>query len=125
MKKKTYSYLMGLFLMACTNSELSLSGKEFKMLESPDNAEITIGFEKNSFYGVSAVNRYMGTYEINGNNITFNMGGSTMMMGPLNLMDVESDYLKFLSHVKNYDLENDHLMLSDGNKTIKYEMMKK
>ncbi|MDO4184824.1 MAG: META domain-containing protein, partial [Rhodospirillales bacterium] len=91
----------------------------------PDNAEITIGFEKNSFYGVSAVNRYMGTYEIKGNNITFNMGGSTMMMGPLNLMDVESDYLKFLSHVKNYDLENDHLMLSDGNKTIKYEMMKK
>ena len=124
--KNIGALLSAIFLIsACSADEINLSGREFKLLAAPENAEITIGFEKdnNAFFGQAPINRYFGSYVINEDNITFNPAGATMMAGPENLMKTESDYLQFLGTVKKYKLEDNKLYLI-GDKVLEFEETK-
>lgn len=122
--KKLLSFLAGAVLLtACSAETSSFKGKEYKMLNAPHDAEITIGFDAKEprFFGSASVNRYMGSYQTDGDAISFSNAGSTMMMGPEELMSVESDYLQFLGTVKTYKLNGRVLSLSNGSKTVEYE----
>lgn len=122
--KKLFSLLAGAVLLtACSAETSSLKGKEYKMLNAPHDAEITLGFDakESRFFGSAAVNRYMGNYKVNGETISFSNAGVTMMMGPEELMTVESEYLQFLNSVKTYKLNGKVLSLSNGSKTVEYE----
>ena len=65
-----------------------------------------------TFAGQSYVNRYFGEYTLNGNTITFNPGGSTMMFGPD--MEKEDAFFAALQGEQTYKLVDGKLVLSGG-----------
>ena len=126
--KKLLSCIFALILTAaCSAQENSFKGKEYKMNDAVNKAEITLGFDKteNRFFG-KVVNNYFGQYEIDGNTIKFGPAGATMMAGPENLMKAESQYLMTLPNVNAFVLEGQKLTLktSDGKELIFEEVVK-
>ena len=127
--KKLLSLLLMLFaLSACHKTETpgSFVDKEYILRNVPDNVHITLGFEgkSNRFFGKSAVNRYFGIYTLDGNNLTFSPAGSTMMMGPQDLMEAEQNYLKELPKVKTFKLEGNKLKLyTEDDKELVFDEM--
>lgn len=115
---KLLSLILGVLMFtACTaKTSDSFVGKEYKLVNAPNNAEITLGFDgkENRFFGKAAINNYFGSYTLDGNNVTFGPAGSTMMAGPEELMKAESAYLQFLPEVKTYKLEGKKLTLTNG-----------
>ncbi len=95
---------------ACSSSENSFKGKEYKMQDAANNAEITLGFDEaeNNYHG-QIVNNYFGQYEVDGNNIKFGPAGATMMAGPENLMKAESQYLLTLPTITSFTLDGKKL----------------
>ncbi len=125
--KKLLSCIFALILTAaCSAQENSFKGKEYKMNDAVNKAEITLGFDKteNRFFG-KVVNNYFGQYEIDGNTIKFGPAGATMMAGPENLMKAESQYLMTLPNVNAFVLEGQKLTLktSDGKELIFEEVV--
>ena len=110
------AFILLLFLSAC-KPEPTLKGQEF-VLRQPD-MEITLSFDahENRYFG-KAVNNYFGTYQMNGNTISFGPTASTMMMGPEEDMELEAHYFDNLSQVQNYTLTPDTLTLTSGNGTV-------
>ena len=106
------AFILFLFLSAC-KPEPTLKGQEF-VLRQPD-MEITLSFDahENRYFG-KAVNNYFGTYQMNGNTISFGPTASTMMMGPEEDMELEAHYFDNLSQVQNYTLTPDTLTLTSG-----------
>lgn len=103
--------LAGCNKMAENNIINNINHHEFK-LES--NNKITIGFDNSSVYGSAGVNRYMGSYTIKDNKITFGQMGTTMMMGLPEDMDNETAYLKSLSDNVSISYENNVLTIGDN-----------
>lgn len=102
------------FLFGCIHQNADLSG-EYRLQNAPENAEITLTFTENEFAGLSAVNRYFGTFERDHNKIKFNVAGTTMMMGPQNLMTVEQEYIKALADINVLIQKKDMLILQTDN----------
>lgn len=123
---KILSLLAGILMFsACSAQEPdSFIGKEYKLTQAPNNAEITLGFDgkENRYFGKAAVNNYFGAYTLEGENLSFGPAGATMMAGPEVLMTAEQEYLQFLADVKSYKLEGNKLILTgaDG-KTLVFE----
>ncbi len=123
---KFMSLIAGILMFsACSAQEPnSFIGKEYKLTQAPNNAEITLGFDgkENRYFGKAAVNNYFGAYTLEGENLSFGPAGATMMAGPEPLMTAEQEYLQFLSDVKSYKLEGKKLILngSEG-KTLTFE----
>lgn len=109
--KKLLSLFAVLGLFACTEKPVSLDG-EYVMLNAPEDAEITIGFEGERFFGKAAVNNYFGSFTKTDKTIKFGPAGSTMMAGPEPLMKVESTYLQDLVKINGYNLQGKTLILS-------------
>lgn len=124
--KVILTFISAIFLFsACANkNDASLMGKEFQLINAPENAQITIGFMKSEakFAGKAAVNRYFGIYTVDGDNIKFSGVGSTMMMGPENLMKAETEYLQSLAAVKTFKINGKKLILN-GSKTLEFEQI--
>ena len=119
--KKIVSVMFALLITACSSSENSFKGKEYKMNDVTNNAEITLAFDakENRFFG-KVINNYFGKYELDGNNIKFGPAGATMMAGPENLMKAESQYLMTLPKVNAFVLEDKSLTLKtvDGQSLV-------
>ena len=123
---KILSLLAGILMFsACSAQEPdSFIGKEYKLTQAPNNAEITLGFDgkENRYFGKAAVNNYFGAYTLEGENLSFGPAGATMMAGPEPLMTAEQEYLQFLSDVKSYKLEGNKLILTGAEgKTLTFE----
>lgn len=123
---KFMSLIAGILMIsACSAQEPdSFSGKEYKLTQAPNNAEITLGFDgkENRYFGKSAVNNYFGAYTLEGENLSFGPAGATMMAGPEPLMEAEREYLQFLADVKSYKLEDKKLILNGAEgKTLVFE----
>ena len=65
-----------------------------------------------TFAGQSYVNRYFGEYTLNGNTITFTLGGSTMMFGPE--IEKEDAFFNALNGEQTFELADGKLVLSGG-----------
>lgn len=114
---------------ACSGQEQnSFVGKEYKLTQAPNNAEITLGFDgkENRYFGKAAVNNYFGAYTLEGENLSFGPAGATMMAGPEPLMKAEHEYLQILSDIKSYKLEGKKLILngSEGKQLVFEEIGK-
>ncbi len=94
----------------------SISGVEYTL----ENSDITIIFDNNKFYGFSGVNRYFGAVKVEGNNITIENVASTMMAGPQDKMEEESNYLKSLAEMKTITIEEKSVTLTGNGKTLKF-----
>lgn len=120
---KLLAALAGIFLCAaCSSQTDGFAGKEYKLVNAPADATITIGFDgaENRYFGQSAVNRYFGSYTQDGEKIEFGPAGVTMMAGPEPLMQAETQYLQDLAAVKTYKLDGKKLVLtnSDGKELV-------
>ena len=96
-------------------------GREY-ILTNSGETPITIGFDAEKFYGFSGINRYFGTYTIEGKKIKFSHPGMTMMAGPQELMVKEQEYMKKLETVNEFELRGKKLILgSNGKNILKYK----
>lgn len=123
MLKKLLSILiMALGLTACTKSE-SIKGNEYIMSDAPNGAEITLMFsDTDNRASGKVVNRYFGTYTIDGNKLTFGPMASTMMMGPEPLMQAEYQYLQDLPKTVSYEATSNGLTLNlSDNRQLKFK----
>ena len=111
--RKILRLLLVFILFGCMQKQEALNG-EYKMSVLDDDAEVTIVFNGTEFAGSSGVNRYFGSFEQSDNKIKFNVAGSTMMMGPENLMQIEQDYLKNLQEVEECYTTDDTLVLKNS-----------
>ena len=118
MKKLLLAMFSIMMLSACQEAP-TLKGKTFA-LDTNKNFTISFDAKEDAFYG-KAVNNYFGTYKLDKNNIALNLGGSTMMMGPMEEMQQEQTYFQNLSKVKTYTLQNKTLELKGDGVTIKYQ----
>ena len=129
MKKTAILLGMVFFMFGCSSlksnsgemkkedSISSLYSKEYTL----ENSDITINFEKDRLYGFSGVNRYMGNYTVDKDNIKIENLGSTMMLGESQKMEEETKYLKDLSEVNKFIIEGNKLILTDGKVTLKFQ----
>lgn len=63
--------------------------------------------------GSGGVNRFNGSYTLDGRELTFGPIATTMMAGPLELMNQEQALLKTLSRTRSYIISDTMLALSD------------
>ncbi len=69
--------------------------------------------------GSAGCNRYLGSYTVSGNEITFSAPmGSTMMMCEQAVMDQEAAYLKALGEAKTFAVQGEKLTLKGGDDTV-------
>lgn len=94
----------------------SISGVEYTL----ENSDITITFDNTKIYGFSGVNRYFGAAKVQGNNITIENVASTMMAGPQNKMEEESNYLKALAEMTSMTIGDKTITLTGNGKTLKF-----
>lgn len=105
-----------LALAACGNNGQNpenLKGANF--VTTRGTTEITLSFDATDMRANGqVVNLYNAPYTANGDNIKFGNIASTMMMGPANDMQTESEYFQFLATVEKYDLSNGQLTLKNA-----------
>lgn len=123
MNIKSFAILAGVAaLAACSDNSSNpdaLKGANF--IANAGETDIILVFAPDDMrVNGSIVNLYNGTYQVNGNTITFGPMATTMMMGPADAMQVEQEYLQFLNTVNYYELENGKLVLKnpDGKEII-------
>lgn len=115
-----------LLLIGCQKEEPTIRGNEYILINTPDNVEITLAFapNENRFFG-KAVNRYFGTYKIDGQRLILGAIGSTMMMGPEKAMEAEQEYFQDLARVSTFQVtENDLTITLSNNKKLIFKKKK-
>lgn len=125
MKKLLGIAVVLLMIVSCSKKEPELNGREYQLINAMNNAEITLSFDQdgNRYFG-NAVNRYFGTYKLDGNKISFGPAGSTMMMGSEPLMEAETNYLQILPKVQSYHFDGDNLILvTDNNQELGFKYL--
>lgn len=116
--KYLWIVICSFFMLTGCDAE-TLNGQAYQLENS--QMPITLAFEKNeNRYHGQALNNYFGSYEVNGNQIKFNLGGSTMMAGSPEEMQEERAYYTQLEKVISYHFQQNHLILttSDGQELI-------
>ena len=68
--------------------------------------------------GSGGVNTFSGTYELEGDSMSFEVGISTLMSGPPDLMEQEDRVKEALASVTGYRLEGDTLELLAGDEVV-------
>lgn len=97
-------------------ANMSLDGTSWK-LEAIDgqailaDSQITAQFQEGQIAGSAGVNNYFAGYEMAGDTLSIGPAGSTMMMGPEELMDQEMAFLSALQSVKSFGVDGDTLTL--------------
>ena len=96
-----------------------------KMVDGKEVGAVTLDITTDKISGSAGVNRYFGTYTINGGEITISGVGSTRMMGPQDLMEREYKYLSVLGDVTGFELKNNNtLVLKAGTDTLTFARVK-
>ena len=115
-------FLLTAFQQQNTPPSQTPIGREFVWTGAPEGVVVNLGFggQENRFFGKAPVNRYFGFYDVTQNNLTLTDMGTTMMMGPEGLMELEQQYLKDLTSVKTFEFKDKqlYLILSNGKKLI-------
>lgn len=114
MKKIFVIFFCAMFgLVGCSDADTNLKGKTYQY-NGPDNTKMTISFDEkeNRIYGFAGVNRYFGTYQQDGQKLTFSPMGSTMMAGSPAEMRAEADFLQTLPKVTGFSLKGKTLTLT-------------
>lgn len=111
-----------LALSACGNKVQNpekLKGANF--VTKSGDTQITLAFAPDEMrINGQVVNLYNASYTADGDNIKFGDMLSTMMMGPMDAMNAEQDYFKFMATVEKYNLNDGKLTLrgADGREMV-------
>lgn len=114
--KKLLSVFALLLLICGCSREPGFAGKTYQLQNAQNNVKVILAFAKDEprYYG-AVVNRYFGTYELNGSKIKFGPAGVTMMMGPEAEMEAERNFLGILPHVTDFKMAGSNLVLITDN----------
>ncbi|RKX46103.1 MAG: hypothetical protein DRP64_03730 [Verrucomicrobia bacterium] len=82
--------------------------------ELKDQTGVGIAFQDGKASGHAGVNRYFGSYALDGSALTVGRIGSTRMAGPQKAMDQEKQFLEKLAQVAEYKMVGKELRLIDG-----------
>ena len=105
----------------------AISGEKItpKMADGKETGIITLDITADKISGSAGVNRYFGSYKLNGKNISIDGMGSTRMMGPQDLMEREYKYLALLGDVTGFEFkDNNTLVLKSGTDTLTFARVK-
>lgn len=130
MKIKLYSMIvilaLAVTLAACGGSssdEVNLEGTSwvlfaYRKTKPIETARPTLTFQDGQVSGNASCNSYGGSYEVNGDNISFGAMFMTEMycMEPEGIMDQESVYLQMLGSAERFELSEGQLVIfmTDG-----------
>ena len=101
--------------------EEKITGKTFVYEDSLSNYEITIKFYEKKIRGTSGVNKYLAVYVLEGNKLTISPQIiTTMMAGPEDAINKESEYLTDLSKAEKIEYIDGKLIITikDGKQLI-------
>ncbi len=108
--------LLGLMLLAACGGSADFKAGSYKLVDSLNNVPTTLTFDANGHVNGKVVNYLMGSYKLSAkNNIKFGDMATTMMMGPADEMEAESDFLQILPRVKSYKMDGENLILVTDN----------
>jgi len=83
-------------------------------VDVPEGATPTAEFSQGQLSGFSGCNTYQTTYEVDGDTMTIGEVAGTLIACDEPATAVETDYLASLKSVKTWTIENDNLLLQDG-----------
>lgn len=81
----------------------------------PSDYAMTLSFDKHTFSGRSAVNRYGGGYRTIGDRVWLTDMYTTLMAGSPEDMHAERVYMELLGQVKKFTVSDTELILLDNN----------
>lgn len=123
--KKIILILILLILTACGKSLKDFETKEFILSNLYNDYKITLSFEGEKLYGFSGVNRYFGSFKLDGNKIEISNLAMTKMAGPPEEMKAEHAYLDLLNKAVKFDILKDNLILyTDNNEKLEFVLTK-
>jgi heat shock protein HslJ len=104
---------------------VSYSDKDGNTVEVLADTEVTAQFKDGSVGGTASCNNYFGRYEVDGNQLTIEVGGTTMMACPQPIMEQESDYINNLTTSASYLIKGNQLQIAgaDGTTLLTYEVL--
>lgn len=114
--KKMLSVFALVLLMCGCSEKAGFIGKNYQLQNAQNGVKVTLAFaaDEPRYFG-AVVNRYFGTYELNGSKIKFGPAGVTMMMGPEKEMEAEQNFLGILPHIVSYKMVGSSLVLITDN----------
>lgn len=96
-----------------------------KKIDGKEIGAVTLDITADKISGSAGVNRYFGSYDVNGTEVTINGVGSTKMMGPDDLMKTEYKYLSVLQDVTSVELKDKNtLILKSDSDTLTFTKTK-
>lgn len=118
--KNIFFALISVLLISCKSNN-DLQGNEYQTIGDA-GLEITLGFsDKNNDFHGQAINNYFGSYHAKNGKIKLSTTGTTMMAGPMPLMDAERAYFEFLDKADTYKIEGNKLIISTPEKEMIFE----
>ena len=123
--KKILGILSLVLLFSCSERADGFQGNEY-VYTAENGTEVTLRFaqDENRVNG-RVVNGFFGSFELDGNNIKFSPMGATMMMGPMDKMEVERNFFNFIATVDKINTKGDKLILSNSKSGQTMEFVKK
>ena len=121
--------------VTATGSSATLEGTIWKLVSYADNdgktvdvlagTEVTALFQDGTVGGTAGCNNYFANYEVDGNQLTVGVGGTTMMACPQPIMAQESAYMTNLAASAAYLITGDQLQIAgaDGKTLLTYSVL--
>ena len=123
--KKIILILTLLIFTACGKNLKDFENKEFALSNLYNDYKITLSFEGEKIYGFSGVNRYFGSFKLDGNKIEISNLAMTKMAGPPEEMKAEQSYLDLLNKAVKFEILKDNLILyTDNNEKLEFVLTK-
>jgi heat shock protein HslJ len=94
----------------------TLRDEQGEMVDVLPGTVVTIDFQADTVSGQAGCNNYNGSYQVDGDNLTFSPLATTRMMcaEPLGVMQQENAYLQALEVVASYDISGSTLEMTDN-----------
>jgi heat shock protein HslJ len=104
---------------------VSYADHDGNMVDVLAGTDVTALFQDGQVGGTAGCNNYFGRYEVDGNQLTVAVGGTTMMACPQPIMMQESAYITNLSASAAYLITGDQLQIagSDGKTLLAYGVL--
>ena len=117
---------LGLALLAgcSTANTQALIGHEWRCTRigsrtlSEDRTPTLLMTDEGKASGFAGVNRWFGTYSVDGSTLKFGMMGMTRMAGPPDRMQLEQAYADALAAVTRWSVSSGRLQLSEDNALV-------
>lgn len=123
--KKIILVLILLIFTACGKNLKDFENKEFALSNLYNDYKITLSFEGEKIYGFSGVNRYFGSFKLDGNKIEISNLAMTKMAGSPEAMRAEQAYLDLLNKAVKFEILKDNLILyTDNNEKLEFVLTK-